>query len=206
MTQPNDSILVTPGTGATVATHLVDGKEYQVVLIAHPDSGHLRGTIPTYTYWRPFAAGAQNQRTLDIFNAAGSGVVVKLRKLFVHHNGAAVTGVAHLFDFIRTSAVGTGGTVITGREQGNTGIAIPAGVTCRLSATGGATETFVRFGISLDTEETRPGTQMAALFNLLAEGDDIADIVLAEGEGFLVKQITSSTVGVWGTLLVVTIE
>lgn len=202
MTKPDATAI----SGDPVAVATIDGKEVQVFVPVHPDSGHIKGTIPTYTYWRPFTVGAQNQRTLDIFNAVGSGVLVKLRKLFVHHNGAAVTGVAHLFDFIRTSTIGTAGTGITGREQGNSGIAIPAGVTCRMNATGGAAETFVRFGISLDTEETRPGTQMAALFNLLPEGDDIADIVLAEGEGFLVKQITNSTVGIWGTLLVVTIE
>lgn len=34
MTQANDSITVTPGTGATVATQLAGGKEYQVVVVA----------------------------------------------------------------------------------------------------------------------------------------------------------------------------
>lgn len=205
MTQPNDSVAVTEGTGPTIATHAVGANDFQVVMLAHA-SGHIRGTIPTYTYWRPHAAGAQNQRTLDIFNAAGSGVLVKLRKLFLHHNGAVVTGVPHLFDVIHTTAVGTGGTVITGRKQRTSDPDIPAEVTARLSATGGATESFVRFGIAVDTEETRPGTMFAPAINWLPEGDDIGDITLAEGEGLLLKQITASTVGVWGTLLVVTME
>lgn len=34
MAQANDSITVTPGTGATVATQLAGGKEYQVVVMA----------------------------------------------------------------------------------------------------------------------------------------------------------------------------
>lgn len=204
MTQPNDSILVTPGSGATVATHLVNSKEYQAIMLAH-SSGHLYGTLPTYTWWRPHAAGAQNQRTIDIFNASGSGVKVKLRKLFVHHNGAAVTGVNHQFDVIHTTAVGTGGTAITGRLQDSTNAAIPAQVTVRSSATGGATESFVRFGLVIDTEETRPGTMYAPAINWLPEGEDIGDIVLNEGEGLLVKQITNSTVGVWGALLVASI-
>lgn len=192
-------------SGDAVATHLAGGKEHQVFIPAHA-SGHIRGTIPTYTFWRPFAAGAQNQRTLDLFNAAGSGVIVKCRKLFVHHNGATVTGVAHLFDVIHTTAVGTGGTAITGRKQDSTSADIPSQVTARLSATGGATESFVRFGFSVDTEETRPGTQYAPSINWLPEGDDIGDVVLREGEGILIKQITNSTVGVWGCFLVVTIE
>lgn len=192
-------------SGAAVATHTAGGKEHQVVMLAH-SNGHLRGTIPTYTYWRAFAAGAQNQRTIDIFNAAGSGVVVKLRKLFVHHNQAVVTGVPHLFDAIHTTAVGTGGTVIAGRKQKTADAAIPAQVTCRFNATGGATESFVRFGFAVDTEETRPATGISPMINWLPEGEDIGDIELAEGEGFLAKQITNSTVGVWGCLLVVTIH
>ena len=194
----------TLSAGDVIATHTVSAKEYQVMIPAH-SSGHMRGTIPTYSWWRPYAAGAANQRIIDIFNASGSGVDVKLRKLFVHHNGAAVTGVQHVFDFIHTTAVGTGGTVITGRLQDSAEAAIPAQVTARLSATGGATESYVRFGFSADTEETRPATGIAPMINWLPEGEDIGDIVLHEGQGALVKQITSSTVGVWGCLLVASI-
>lgn len=43
MTQANDSITVTPGTGATVATHSVDSKEHQVMIVADP-AGRLLGT------------------------------------------------------------------------------------------------------------------------------------------------------------------
>ena len=41
MAQANDSVLVTPGSGATIASHLINGKEYQVVMVAEAD-GHLR--------------------------------------------------------------------------------------------------------------------------------------------------------------------
>ena len=46
MSQANDSVLVTPGAGATVATHLVSAKEYQVVMVAD-ESGHIQQTLPT---------------------------------------------------------------------------------------------------------------------------------------------------------------
>jgi len=191
--------------GETAASHTpTGGAEHQVVMVAHA-SGHIKGTIPTYSWWRAYAAGAQNQRSLDIFNASGSGVVVKLRKLFVHHNQAAVTGVPILFDFIHTTAVGTGGTVITGRLQDSDDAAIPAQVTARFNATGGATESYVRFGFAVDTEETRPATSIAPMINWLPEGDDIGDIALHEGEGALVKHITNSTVGVFGIYLVASI-
>lgn len=205
MTTANDSVLVTPGSGATIATHLANSKEHQVVMVAH-SNGHIRGTIPTYTFWRPYAAGAANQRTIDLFNASGSGVIVKLRKLFIQHNMAAVVGIGHVFDVIHTTAVGTGGTVITGQKVKTSDAAIPAQVTCRASATGGATESFVRFGIAVDPEETRPGAAIMGMINWLPEGEDVGDIELAEGEGILVKQITSSIVGVWGCLLVATIH
>lgn len=192
-------------SGDAVATHAAGGKEHQVVMLAH-SNGHIHGTIPTYTYWRPHAAGAQNQRTIDLFNASGSGVVVKLRKLFLQHNMAAITGVGHTFDVIHTTSVGTGGTTLTGRKVKTSDANIPAQVTCRSSATGGATESFVRFGVSVDPEETRPGAAIMPAINWLPEGEDVGDIELAEGEGVLLKQITNSTVGVWGCLLVVTIH
>ncbi len=205
MTLANDSILVTPGSGATVATHTVSSKEHQVVMVANA-SGHLHDTLPTYYYWRTFAAGAQNQRTIDIFNASGSGVIVKVRKAFIQCNLAAITGVGHQFDMIRTSAVGTGGTTLTGRPSDSTNAAIPAQVTARSSATGGATESFVFFSASVDPEETRPGAALMGMINWVPEGPNVQEIVCREGEGILVKQITNNTAGIWGCLLVVTIE
>jgi hypothetical protein len=204
MTQANDSITVTPGTGATVATHLVNGKEHEVVMVAH-SSGHIHGTIPTYSWWRTFTVGAASQRTLDIFNASGSGKIVKLRKLFLYHDGSVQTGVPHIFSLIRTSTVGTGGTVLTGAKQDSNDAAIPAQITARMNATGGATEGVTVFGIVVDTEETRPATGIAPMINWMPEGDDVGDLVLREGEGALVKQITSSTVGIWGCLIVASI-
>lgn len=203
MLLPNGTAL--SSEGEALATHQpAGGAEFPVVMLAHA-SGHIRGTIPTYTWWRAFAAGANGQRSLDIFNAAGSGVDVKLRKLFVSHNGATVVGVPILFDFIHTTAVGTGGTVITGRLQDSNEAAIPAQVTARFNATGGATESYVRFGFSVHTEETFPATGLAPMINWLPEGEDVGDICLHEGEGALVKHITNSTVGVFGILLVASI-
>jgi hypothetical protein len=203
MMLPNGTAMTSEGE--SLATHTpTGGAEFPVTMLAHA-SGHIRGTIPTYTWWRTYAAGAAAQRSFDIFNAAGSGVDVKLRKLFVHHNQAAVTGVPILFDFIHTTSVGTGGTIITGRLQDSNELAIPAEVTARSNATGGATESYVRFGFAVDTEETRPATSIAPMINWLPEGEDVGDIVLHEGQGALVKHITSSTVGVFGILVVGTI-
>ena len=205
MAQANDSILVTPGTGATVATHNPgDGKEYQVVMLAH-STGHIQDTLPTYYYWRTYEAGAQNEIILDLFNASGSGKVVLVKKIFVQHNMAAITGVGHIFDVDTTSAVGTGGTVITGRPADSANAAIPAQITCRTAPSGGATKNFTLFGISNDPEETRPGAALMGMVNWIPEGNNIQEPVLREGEGLRVIQITASTVGVWGCLFVVSL-
>ena len=205
MSLANDSILVTPGTGATVATHLAGAKEHQVVMIADA-TGHILDTLPTYYYWSTYDAGSQNEILIDIFNAAGSGKIIRVRKLFVQHNMAAITGVGHIFDVDRTSAAGTGGTAITGQLADTANSAIPAQITCRHAASGGATKTATLFGIAVDPEETRPGAALMGMINWMPEARNIQELVLREGEGMRVIQITANTAGVWGCLLVVTLE
>jgi hypothetical protein len=205
VTRANDSILVTPGSGATVATHLVDGKEYQVVILAGP-GGHLYDTLPTYYYNRDGAAGAANQRTIDLFNASGSGVILRVKKLFLFHNQTAITGIGHTFEVRRTSAVGTGGTSITAVKADTANANVPAQVTARASATGGATEGDVLFRIATNPEETLPAAAIHPGLNWIPEGPNIQEPLLREGEGFLVKQITSNTAGIWHATLVVAIE
>lgn len=201
-----DSITVTDqASGVEHATKIVSAKHYPVVMLAH-SSGNLHDTLPTYYYWRTFTAGAQNQVTIDIFNATGSGVVLKVKKIFLHHNQATVTGVAHVFDVITTTAVGTGGTTITGRPCNSGNAAIPAQVTCRFSATGGATSGHTKFSIGTNPEETLPAASIHPMINWLPEGLAIQEIELLENEGLKIVQVTNSTVGVWGCLLVVTLE
>lgn len=205
MTLANDSILVTPGTGATVATHLVNSKEHQVMMMANAN-GHLQDTLETWYFWSTYDAGAQNEILIDVFNATGTGKIVKVRKAFIQHNMAAITGVGHQFDFIKTSAVGTGGTALTGRAADSTNPALPAGVTARHAATGGATTAHVLFSAAVDPEETRPGAALMPWINWIPEGPTVQEIVLNENEGLKITQITNSIVGVWGCLLVITVE
>lgn len=82
MALPNDSLLVTPGSGATAASHLAGSKEYEVWLQAESRKGHLWGAAPHYVARYPTArvhdtaeAGAN---TWELFNASGSGVIIAL--------------------------------------------------------------------------------------------------------------------------------
>jgi hypothetical protein len=76
MTQANDSILVTPGSGATVATHAAGGKEHQVVMLADPD-GHLKGSNAAYRLLVPGSAVGANKVHLDLWNG-DAALVLKI--------------------------------------------------------------------------------------------------------------------------------
>jgi hypothetical protein len=205
MTLAGDSILVTPGTGATVATHSAGGKEHQVVMIAGPD-GHLQDSFPTYYYWSGFVAGAANRKHLEIFNATGSGVKIIVRKIFIQSNMATAVHVAQQWDLDRSSAVGTGGTTITANKADSTNTNVPANVTARAGPTGGATKSGgTLFSIGLNAEETLPAAAMLGMINWVPEGPNIQEITLREGEGLYAMQVTSSATTLWGVLFVVNI-
>lgn len=191
MTQANDSILVTPGTGATVATHLVGGKEHQVVMVADAD-GHIRGTAEKFIVATGNSANVAAARTthFDLFNASGSGKVIEVTGLFIIPTLAAVTGDGLTWEIIKTSAVGTGGTTLTPRAADSNSAALPAQITALSKPTGGATTNFVLTYPNTSSEETTPYAGMASILNHLPE-----PIILREGEGLKLDQTTNSSIG-----------
>lgn len=220
MTQANDSILVTPGTGATVATHAPgDGKEYQVVMIAD-SSGHIQQTLPTYTWWVPTAAAGASKLYADIFNAAGSGKLIEIRGVWaIPKSDTAVTATVALeLGLYRTSAVGTGGTahtynggsaatahVITPFDTNNA--ALPAQITARAAPTGGATISALYWAQHIWMEETNaPATAISAFSNLLPVGMYAQRLTLREGQGLLIKQGTVAGAGNLQILVQFTLE
>jgi hypothetical protein len=198
MTLPSAS--ATSSDGSAIATHTVAGKEYQVVMVAD-DSGHIAQTLPSYSFYIKAQAGAANKDHFDLFNAVGSGKVVEIRGLWVAPSLiAAVTGtLSPDFDFIRTSAVGTGGTVlpyksatfpnISPMDTGNA--ALPAGVTLRAAPTAGATASEALFSQYITQEETQTGAQLAQWFNVLPETTVGQRYSLQEGQGFKLRQVTA---------------
>ena len=210
MTLANDSILVTPGSGATVATHLVGGKEYQVVLVAG-DGGHILGTKPSYFLWAPKVAVGANKLHLDFFNATGSGKVIEINGIWcIPAQDVAVVGVLGVeVDLYRTSAVGTGGTAalidrvnqttIAFSKKDTANAAIPAQITARAVPTGGATIAAMYFGQYLFTEEgsmaMNAATAIGAFTNLLPEQRETQMLSIRENEGMLFKQGAVAGVG-----------
>lgn len=214
MTQANDSILVTPGSGATVATHLANSKEHQVVMLADA-SGHLQGTRPRYGFLIPSQVHVASANTVhwDLFNADAS-VVVRVLSILQNPNiTTAVTGVAVDWLLERTTAVGTSGTTITPWLADTADAALDADITCRSKPTGGATASTDLRSYSLSSEETNAATiQVAAQGGLelvpasLLPAHGGPGIVLRQNEGLRCVQVTSSSAGNTGWLILIAVE
>lgn len=216
MALPNDSIDVTPGTGATVATHTVSSKEYQVVMTSDAD-GQIRGSLPAWGLVIPPAAVGASKIYFDLFNNQAS-TILRLRKLFgIVATDVAVTGTLGIrVDTMRTSAVGTGGTAAVGPASASKtaaafwpftpGNTLPAGVTARAVPTGGATDEAWLFPSYLFTEETNVSSQVTQFFNLLPELTTEQSIELPTGKGLKVVQGTVASVGTVAFLAVFTVE
>lgn len=220
MTLAGDSILVTPGSGAVVATHLINGKEHQAVVVAD-DSGHIQGSLPTYFYCSPPILVGASKLLVDIFNATGSGKVMDVRGVWlIPKLDAAVTGaLAVRVDMYRTSTVGTGGTAastdsptidvgggnFTKFDESNA--AIPAQITARATPTGGATISRWLFPSNVAPEEgnTSMGylSQWQNLIPMFSFGQKIA---VRENSGILFKQGPVASVGSVSVLVAFTLE
>jgi hypothetical protein len=200
MAQANDSVTVTPGTGATIATHLAASKEYQVFMQANPD-GHILGSLPTYSAWSTVLAASANLVYWHLFNATGSGKVVKVRKIFIQPSQAVNALAAQTWRVAKTSAVGTtGNTAITVNKHDSADATLPAGVTVARSYTAGGTESATLFELPISVEETLPAVGLVPYFNILpTDGEAVTDIVVREGEGLAVKNVTGGAYS-WSVL------
>ena len=220
MTQANDSVLVTPGTGPQIATHLVGGKEHQVVMLAD-DGGHVHGSLATYMWATPLTAVGANKLYADLFNATGSGKVIDIRGIWaIPKTDVAVAGALGIrLDLYRTSAVGTGGTVAAYKSAtpdvagGNINPfdtdnpALPAQITGRHLPTGGATIAQWLFPTYTLGEETATSqaymSQYQNLIPVLTVGQKLT---IRENQGLLVKQGAVAATGNVQLLMVFTVE
>lgn len=162
-----------------------------------------------YKYATPAVVAGVSKLYLDIFNASGSGKIIKILGVYpVIKTDVAVVGVVSIrFDIYRTSAVGTGGTVnayksgtidvaggnITPADTNNANL--PAQITARHLPTGGATISEWISPHFCFVEETNAGTYWCnGMFNVLDTGGwSMQAMVLREGQGMLLKQGTVAT-------------
>lgn len=206
MALPNDSILVTPGSGATVATQLVSAKEYQVVMVAMPD-GNIQGSLAQYRLVCPAQAVGANKVFLDFFNATGSGVSVRVLSAFCFvDSDTAVTGTLGVeINLTRTTAVGTGGTAATADGTSLTAItiskmdtssaALSANITARSAPGGGATAGALIGQRWVFTEETSAPSGIAGTLGAEFVRNEGADLIVRENSGLRFVQGTVASVG-----------
>ena len=222
MALANDSLTVTPGSGATLSTHLISGKEHQVIMLADA-FGHLLGTKETYSWVVPSAAVGASKLFMDLFNTSGSGKILRLLAVLpiVDTDVAVVGALGIAVNLYRTSAVGTGGTVAAYKSAtldvaGGTiwpadsaNAALPAQVTARHLPTGGATISGWVAQRYVAGEETATSQAYVAQgrLNLLATHDSSQQLLtLREGEGILLKQGAIAATGQIAFNIIFTME
>jgi len=216
-----DNTILNLGSGGdTIATDDISGVKYQRVKliqgadgvndgdvsIANPFPVSLQHNYQAYRMFVPSQAVGANKLYFDLFNATGSGKVMKLRSVRPIKNGSiAVTGALSVQMFLtRTTAVGTGGTAATTEGTALNAMTItefdlsnnvlPAQITARLSPTGGATAGAVVAERHIFPEETNGATYEAQDF-LFDIGLDTQDFVIRENTGVRVVQGTVASVG-----------
>jgi hypothetical protein len=206
MATTNDSITVTPGSGATVATHLANSKEHQAMVLVD-SGGHLVGTRDAYRLFIPASAVGANQVHCDLFNATGSGNALRIvqARMFPLQD-TAVTGVLGVQAYLtRTSVVGTGGTAATTEGTSLTAATISkldpgspslsGNITARSRPTGGATAGALIGHAQTFTEETNAGTAVASALGSDFLRDSGYDIVVPENTGIRIVQGAVASVG-----------
>lgn len=207
MTLANDSlnrIADASTSGTPLATHLVDGKEYPVVMVADK-SGHIQQTLPTYSWWLPGAVVGTSKLYGDLYNSSASTAVVQIRGVWaIPKTDVAVTsGVLGIeIGLFRTNAIGTTGLLmnynstlgttshsVTPYDTNNSSaVFATTGISTRAIPAGGATIAALHWVQYVQTEETAVGTYVAAFTNLVPVAPMSQRITLNAGQGLLIKQ------------------
>jgi hypothetical protein len=202
MSLAGDSITITPGSGATLATHSAGGKEHPVHVIADFD-GHIVGSRPDYTVFYDPATNALNREVAELFNTSTS--VIRVRGIWVIPTNTSITGIQLGFDVNRITSVGsTSSTTRTPRPMDTTYPALAAGITARSGSTAGAALDYKYWCTYIWNDELSPSTAYIPLMNQLPIlGDRVAEIVLRQNQGVQVKisQLTGTAAGLTGALI-----
>lgn len=216
MTLPNDSFLRTAdASGTALATHLVGGKEYSVVMLAGP-GGHIEGSLDTYLLSIPPQVVGANKLHFDLFNSGTSVVKVRGAWVIVAQDVANTSAVSIRLDWFTTSAVGTAGTAATAdsatvaptiAKKDSTNAALAAGITARAAPTGGATSAKWLFPTYHQTEELQVGGALSQFNNVLPNPDrGEQELVLRQNQGLKAVQGAVAGVGNVGFLVSFTQE
>lgn len=176
-----------------------DGASHQTVIPVGA-SGHVIGTRPSYSVYYTAATVATNLEVAELFNAHASAVI-RVRGIWLMPTNTSIAGCQLGVDVNRISAVGTSGTTETPRPYDTNFAAVPAGITARRGATGGATLVYLYWRQHIFNDELSPSIGMISLVNQLPTyGDRVEEIVLRPSQGVQVKigQLTGTAAGLMG--------
>jgi hypothetical protein len=156
--------------------------------------------------WRSTAQAvtfASGKSMLDVFNASGSGRILRARRAYQFNNGlGAVTGVLTNMRIYRSTS-GSGGSGVTPVAHDTTNTALHANITSGTGRTSGDGDLFRQFIWSND-EPAVAGTTMDEWELLVAfaevwdggYGDaDVQPVVLRADQGFNIKHQGTTIVG-----------
>lgn len=170
----------------------------------------FQGALPTYYALADTVTFAANKHMISMFNAAGSGVMVVIKKLYlINLQLSTITGVAVRQNVNRFTAVHSAGTLITPTSNDSDNPALPAGVTVRTNATLTAGPLLFPLTFANDevgTTQAFPSVQLQAGINWMPEGAEIQEQRLREGQGITVQNITSTVIGNFAYMFVFTVD
>lgn len=198
MAQANDSITVTPGAGATVATELINSKEYQAIVLADA-KGQIIGGRETFvaTDDTGLAAAAASSTLLSVFNASATHSL-EIVHVYVTALSGAVTGLIRNYRLHRITAnITAGGTAVT-PVAFDSSHSLTASVTVnRQTAAATPMTGHTISGVSMARasryeEETGGGDARSVLFT---EQDYNEPIVCRQNQGVIIVQDAAAALG-----------
>ena len=117
----------------------------------------------------------------------------------------SVSGVGVELDIMRTTSQ-SGGTVITPQKADTADVNLTAAIHIATGAT--IVEGALLWPVTLNNDEIPLTLNATPLldFNMIPRGMDVKPLCIRPGEGFSIKQITNTSVGLWSILAVITAE
>jgi hypothetical protein len=152
---------------------------------------------------------ANSKQHFSLFNGSGSGVVVRVQKLFITNMvETAVSGGARRLD-VKKITTCSAGTDITPRKQDSNNDDLPVQVLVKTGAT--VTEGAIIFPLVFPDDEmlltqNSMAQQIFSGTNWMPEGYELQEYALREGQGLTIKQITNSTAGTASWIVLFSVE
>lgn len=229
MALANDAVLVTPGSGATIATHSPGGSnttEYQVTMLANA-TGHIVDSMPTYGLNLPqIGVAAANRYHWELFNHPSSGKTLTCRGLWpiVELSQSNAATLIPRFELYRTTAVSSGGTASAAFESASSILAnffrlnpgdasLSSHISAKTVLTSIVTGTFLwpayvsTFAtVSAGSLDVMNINQLTAGINFVPQREFGQELVIPAGQGIAMRQGTVASSGSLGWLIEFTVD